>query len=574
MSAKETPDYITLTRQEAEALKDRVKAASAALSAQDITILTGLISFNLWLQNQLSRAKLSIRRLKNLFGFSTEKNKPKASEPDESNANEAPSNDETTENGEGNQDEKNTAVPSPPKEKPKNKPVWDPNQNHGRYGADDYTGCLEVNIKHETLCVGARCPHCAEAELSGKLGFLDPGTLIRLQGNPLISGTKYWIERFRCGLCGTQYEADVPTEIKTQPKYAASCLSTLAIAHYYNGLPFKRIETWQGQQGIPLPDATQWDKMKKLNGITAPVCQVLQQLSVEGDGFYYDDTTQTILENQALVRMGGTSRKQVYSTAVISKVGPYEITLFFTSQCYAGENIKPLLESRESEEDFYTMTDAHRLNIPNDMDEALLARWVICFCLVHGRRKFFEIAGSFDKACDFVLEQISEVYRHEAHCKTQKLDPQQRLAYHQTHSLPLMQALWVWLNNQLLYAQVEPNSGLGDAVRYMLRHWEALTRFLHVAGVPIDNSLAERTIKVLIRYRKNSLFYKTFYGACVGDHLMGLIHTAVRNQANPFDYLNALQDYQKEVADSPQLWLPWNYQRTKAELSEKSAQAA
>ncbi len=512
--------------------------------------------------------------MKSLFGFSTEKKKPKPRESDETNTSDDASSGESANDSEPNQGEKNSAAPTSPKEKPKNKPVWDPNQNHGRYSADDYTGCLEVAINHETLHLGDACPTCAEVDMSGKLGYLDPGAIILLQGNPLISGTKYLVEKFRCSLCGIQYAADVPTEIKEQPKYASSCYSTLAIAHYYNGLPFKRIETWQDQQGIPLADSTQWDKMNELSGITEPVSQMLQLLSAEADGFYYDDTTQTILENNALVRMGGTSRKQVYSTAVISEVGPYEISLFFTSQCYAGENIKPLLESRESEEAFYTMSDAHRLNIPNDMDEALLARWVICFCLVHGRRKFFEICGSFDKECDFVLEQISGVYRNEAHCKAHKLNAQQRLEYHQANSLPLMQALWVWLNNKLLYNEVEPNSSLGDAIRYMLRHWKALTRFLHVAGVPIDNSLAERTIKVLIRYRKNSLFYKTFYGAHVGDRLMGLIHTAVRNNINPFDYLNALQDYRKEVAASPELWLPWMYQETIVELTAKPKQAA
>ena len=79
----------------------------------------------------------------------------------------------------------------------------------------------------------------------------------------------------------------------------------------------------------------------------------------------------------------------------------------------------------------------------------------------------------------------------------------------------------------------------------MLKHWEALTNFLRVAGAPIDNSLCEQAIKVAIRHRRNSLFYKTFKGAKMGDCLMSVIHTAAKNNINIFDYLNTLQRYQQ-----------------------------
>ena len=71
MPSSKEPEQVLLTPQEAEALKLRI--TSCDLSNEDIKIIVGLVTFNLWLQNQLSRAKLSIHRLKKLFGFSTEK---------------------------------------------------------------------------------------------------------------------------------------------------------------------------------------------------------------------------------------------------------------------------------------------------------------------------------------------------------------------------------------------------------------------------------------------------------------------------------------------------------------------
>jgi hypothetical protein len=223
--------------------------------------------------------------------------------------------------------------------------------------------------------------------------------------------------------------------------------------------------------------------------------------------------------------------------------------------------MKTVLEQRQSEEPFSVMSDASPLNTL-DVDAALQARMIICFCLVHGRRNFFELLGNRDPECECVIDIISRVYRHEKVCKKQGFSPGQRLAYHRAHSLPLMNALRDWLNNLLLFKRVEPNSSLGKAMSYMLRHWNRLTRFLHHAGAPIDNSLCEQAIKVAIRHRRNSLFYRTPRGAHVGDGLMGLIHTAVHAGVNVFDYLNALQAHASLVSESPADWLPWAYLST------------
>jgi hypothetical protein len=125
-----------------------------------------------------------------------------------------------------------------------------------------------------------------------------------------------------------------------------------------------------------------------------------------------------------------------------------------------------------------------------------------------------------------------------------------------------MDQLFIWLNNLLVYEQTESNNGLGAAARYMLRHWQPLTTFLRVAGAPLDSNWAERAIKIAIRYRRNSLFYKTAKGAQVGDCLMSIIYTAKVNGIDAHAYLNALQQHADAVKAHPELWLPWNYVQT------------
>ena len=93
----------------------------------------------------------------------------------------------------------------------------------------------------------------------------------------------------------------------------------------------------------------------------------------------------------------------------------------------------------------------------------------------------------------------------------------------------------------------------------MLHHWKKLTMFLKKAGAPLDNNLCERILKKAILHRKNAMFYKTQNGADVGDMYMSLIHTCELCGANPFEYLNEIQDHHSETQRHPEHWMPWNY---------------
>ena len=122
-----------------------------------------------------------------------------------------------------------------------------------------------------------------------------------------------------------------------------------------------------------------------------------------------------------------------------------------------------------------------------------------------------------------------------------------------------MTELHEWMEAQFREHRTEPNSGLGKAISYLLRHWTKLTLFLRQAGSPLDNNIAERTLKKAILHRKNALFYRSANGAQVGDLFMSLIHTCELNKVNPFDYLTELLRHPAELAVRPAEWMPWNY---------------
>jgi hypothetical protein len=107
----------------------------------------------------------------------------------------------------------------------------------------------------------------------------------------------------------------------------------------------------------------------------------------------------------------------------------------------------------------------------------------------HGRRQFVEVAENFPQECRYVLESLGSVYANDAAAREQKLSAQDRLQFHQQQSAPVMDGLHDWLEAQLAEKKTEPNSGLGKAITYLLRHWKGLTAFLREAGAPLDNNI-------------------------------------------------------------------------------------
>src|SRR5262249_57480796 len=94
--------------------------------------------------------------------------------------------------------------------------------------------------------------------------------------------------------------------------------------------------------------------------------------------------------------------------------------------------------------------------------------------------------------------------------------------------------------------------------------WGTVRGFLWVAGGPVENNLAERALKLFIRQRKNSLFYKSTHSAYIASVLTSLIATCLYAGINAVEYLVALQEHRADVWADPAAWLPWAYASSRA----------
>jgi transposase len=420
------------------------------------------------------------------------------------------------------------------------KPGKEEPKGHGRNGASFYTGARKETLSHHSLKRGDLCPECQK----GKIYPTESGAAVRVTGSAPIAATAFELEKLRCNLCGKIFSPKIDEE-----KYDPTSGAMIALMRYGAGVPFERLEHLQGALGVPLPASTQWDVVEKAAAPAHPAYKELVRQAAQGEIIHVDDTTMKILANA-----NEGERKGTFTTGMLSLVGDKKIALFFTGRKHAGENLAGLLaERREGLGLPIQMCDALSRNEPKEFAT------VLANCLAHARRNFVDVAESFPGECRHAISLLAKVYEHDAKTKKEKMTAQERLEHHRVNSGPLMEDLRQWMNAQLDEKRVEPNSGLGKAFTYMLKHWEPLTLFLRVPGAPIDNNIAERSLKMAIRHRRNSLFYRTLHGAYIGDLFMSIIHTCRMSRVNPFDYLVALQRHSHKVFENPKNWLPWNY---------------
>ena len=530
-------DIIELDRSELETILEHAK--TTAINEDEYAKLHAAMETLIFLTQELEKKHVSIQRLKQLlFGASTETTRKVMERILDEAQKKSKSGDDAA----------------------KAKETAEKAKGHGRNGAQDYIGATTVRVPHTSLKPGDDCPKCQKGTV---YETADPSRLVRIRGQAPLGATVYELQKLRCNLCGEIFTAPAPPEVGPH-KYDAESASMIALLKYGSGLPFNRLERLEGSLGIPLPAATQWEIVEESAGRIEPVFEEMLYQAAQGQVVYNDDTTMKILafcnRHDKPVGPGppaAPERTGVFTSGILSALDGRRIALFFTGHRHAGENLAAVLKQRASELGRpIQMCDALARNMPEEL-EAIVGN-----CLAHGRRRFVEVAPNFPDECLHVLEILKAVYKNDAEAKRQGMSDQERLDWHQAHSGPKMAELERWLTEQIEQHKVEPNSGLGEAIVYMLKYWEKLTLFLRQPGAPLDNNVCEQALKKAILHRKNSYFYKTANGARVGDLFMSLIHTCELNDVNPFDYLTQLQKHAEAAALCPADWMPWNYQQT------------
>lgn len=524
-----------LSFEELQSIVDRAK--TAPLTDEDHQKLKAAVDTLGALTLEIEAKGASIKRLRKLiFGAPTEKTSQVV--------------------GKAGDKADETKAPQTKKEKRK---------GHGRNGAKTYKGATKVKVPHESLEHGGPCSECSKGKVYRQS---KPAVLVRVTGLAPLMATVYEKDRLRCGLCGKVFTATSPDGVG-ENKYDEKVASMIAMLKYGCGLPFNRIEKLQANLEIPLPAGTQWGLVEEASVLLLPVYDEMIHQAAQGTVLHNDDTTIKILDIEREIAQESKSdpdgRTGMFTTGIVATEADRKIALFFTGRDHAGENLEKVLAHRASElGPPIQMCDALSRNTTGDFET------IVANCMTHARRNFVDAVDSFPEECEHVLTELAKVYKNDATTKKLGMSPEERLGFHKENSGPVMGKLKQWFQAQFEEKLVEPNSSLGDAIAYAVKHWDKLTRFLSVPGAPLDNNICERILKKAILHRKNALFFKTENGARVADLFMSFIHTCELNDVNAFDYLSELLRHAGVIATNAADWMPWNYRETLQNLNEKS----
>jgi len=427
--------------------------------------------------------------------------------------------------------------------------------------------------KLEELAKGDECPKCGK----GKLYKYEPAVTIRISGNTPLVSTKHILERLRCNTCGEYFTAPLPQEVKDDGgednKYTYSARSIMAIHRYFGGMPLHRQESLNHLFGMPVSASTILNQVEYVSNAGNVIFNYLKKLAADAFSYQIDDTTNRILDAGKVMipnRKTGklTERSGVYTSGMIAETNDAKkIVLFNTNIGHAGEFIDEILRNRNANAPPpLIMSDAISWNKPS-----VISDYHLTLCNAHARRDFYDLHRNFPDKVEWLLGKYGKIWDNEEECKGKK--PEERLIYHKEHSLPLMNEIKSWGEGLLESNEVEANSSLGKAIQYFIKYFVGLSAFCRIEGAKIDNNEMESMLKLVIRGRKNSLFFKTQHGADIADILTSLIATCEKQKVNSFDYLIKIQRYSDKVRINPEKWLPWNYKEALKALEAENIPA-
>lgn len=161
-------------------------------------------------------------------------------------------------------------------------------------------------------------------------------------------------------------------------------------------------------------------------------------------------------------------------------------------------------------------------------------RITIAFCWSHLRREFFKIVERGDAPiATEAVARIAQIYAVEKDVRGASAEV--RRAARQARSRPLVDSLKTFFEHQL--GRLPGGSDTAKTIRYGLRHWDGLARFLDDGRIELDTNIVERSMRPQALTRKNALFAGHDDGAENWAILASLIETAKLSGIDPQAWL-------------------------------------
>jgi transposase len=426
---------------------------------------------------------------------------------------------------------------------------------------------LPAHLPRERVVIPApcSCPECG-----GKLAKLGEDVTETLEVIPrqwkVIQTVR---ERFSCRSCEKITQPPAPFHPIARGRAGAGLLAMILNGKFGNHLPLNRQSESFAREGIDLDVSTLADWVGACTGTLAPLVALIRAHAFAAARIHGDDTTVPVLAK--LQTVTGRLWTYVRDDRPFGGQSP-PAAVFFYSPDRRGVHPDQHLVGYAGilQADAYAgYGDLYKPDRrPGPITEAA--------CWSHGRRKFFVLAdiaktatarshkkhASWSPLAHEAVQRIDRIF--DAERGLNGLAAETRLELRRSHVAPLVADLADWM--QIERARLSRHNDAAKAMDYMMKRWDAFTRFLEDGRICLTNNAAERALRCVAVGRRNWTFCGSDRGGERAAAIYTLIATAKLNDIDPEAWL---ADVLRRINDHPAVrldeLLPWNWRKPTSE---------
>ncbi len=360
--------------------------------------------------------------------------------------------------------------------------------------------------------------------------------------------------KYGCRACeGAIVQAPAPARLIEGGLPTEAMVAHVLVGKYADHLPLYRQCQIYARQGIDLDRSTLADWVGRAAAELRPLHQRLVELLKRSAKLFMDETTAPVLDP------GRHKTKTGYLWAIARDDRPWKgtdppaVAYLYAPGRGAEYAIGQLtgfagILQVDGYAAYNTLADPGRDGGPV----------TLAYCWAHVRRRFYEIAqGGNAPIPDEALRRIGALYRIERLVSGHP--PEQRRAVRHEQSRPIVDDLHTWLNAQR--GKVPGRSRIAEAIRYALKLWPGLVRYLDDGRIEIDSNSVERSIRPIALNRKNALFAGSDQGGTHWGVIASLIETCKLNAVDPQAWLanSLIRLVNRHPASQIDQLMPWAY---------------
>ena len=328
----------------------------------------------------------------------------------------------------------------------------------------------------------------------------------------------YRRNKYRDPATGKIVMAELPKRLIKKGMPSESVLAYLLISKFLDHLPLYRLQERISRKGLNIPLSTLGDWVQRGGQGLLQVYEALKAQLLASGSIQVDETRIAVQDPSKK----GKNHLGYFWVHLSPLTGDLVI------EYRPGRGRKELVEflapfTGALQSDGYVAYDVF------DQDDAITTYG----CWAHARRYFVKALDSGAQRAPKAMELIQQLYAIERHLRENDADAPQRRRYRQTEAAPVLHSLKQWLEQN----PGQPGTPWHKAVRYTLKRWEKLTRYVEDGRIEIDNNLVENAIRPIALGRKNYLFAGSHAAAANAAVIYSLLGTCLLQGVNPEEWL-------------------------------------